>query len=158
LSNHKSSSLREQKSTLIHELTHIVSLNTSQVNPDISEPLCSTKHIRLEEGCAKNNAYITDFFYNFWSSGVSLDDFGQMKYDSKKFITEYATTNVVEDFAESFAFFVLEKDFQNLGNLPKYEKVKFFYGFPELLSMRSEMRQVLGKNIIRAKKNMKNNL
>jgi nitrogen fixation-related uncharacterized protein len=141
LSGYKTSTAKENKATFIHELFHIISLNSAQVVP--GEGSCN--NFKLDEGCANTNSYINTFKNTFWKR-VSKQD-----YEEGKFVTEYAATNEVEDLAESFAFFVLGKDNSELGNKESEQKMKFFYQYPELVSLRSAMRNVIGKDIVRAR-------
>jgi hypothetical protein len=71
-------------------------------------------------------------------------------FNEQQFVTDYATTNVEEDIAESFAFFILESNHQS--DTTRNKKVSFFKTFPELVTMRQEMRSVLAKYAIRLKK------
>lgn len=137
LSGRNDSNEREQKTTIIHELGHIISLNLSQVDPNIEKQNCNTFY--LEEGCTKINSYINNFKNLFWKN-VS-----NQEYDENKFVTEYAASSEVEDFAESFAFFVLEQN-------PTKPKLKFFYSYPEFVVIRSDMRNSLSQGIVRARK------
>ena len=69
-------------------------------------------------------------------------------------MTDYATTNEVEDFAETFAFFVLGKVGQE-GNEIKDQKIRSMYSFPALVQIRLDMRNALSADIVRAKKMLK---
>jgi len=67
------------------------------------------------------------------------------------FVTEYAATNPGEDIAESFTMFVLgSKPVLNIqdkisgGSRKAEEKILFFYGYPELVKLRTAIRQNLG--------------
>jgi len=146
LAGHNTSSEREQKSTIVHELGHIISLNTSQVDPNIQKENC--QNLSLDEGCAKNNSYVNKFWKNFWESTSSRG------YVEGKYVTEYAATNEVEDWAESFAYFVLAKDGRSGGENFADQKVGFMYQFNDLVSIRNGMRNVLSKDIVRAKKSL----
>lgn len=143
LFGHKSSTEREQKATIIHELGHIITLNSSQVKSNIDKGDCPNFYI--DEGCANTNSYVNNFKNTFWK-GVTQQDF-----DENKFVTEYATTNEVEDMAESFAFFVLGNKAN--GANEKEQKINSFYSYPELVSIRNSMRNALSQDIIRARKN-----
>lgn len=143
LAGHKSSNTKEQKATIIHELFHIISLNSEQIDSQISN--CKT--FSIDEGCANENSYLYLFKQKFWPNTSTQE------FDENKFVTEYAATNEVEDLAESFSFFILENNVS--GSLEKDNKLKFFYNFPELAQIRLDMRSVLAKDIIRAR--MSNN-
>jgi hypothetical protein len=141
LYGYKTSTARENKATFVHELFHIVSLNSSQVVPNKDD--CD--NFKLEEGCSNSNSYVNLFKNTFWN-GVSKQEF-----EEGKFVTEYASTNEVEDLAESFSFFVLGKDSNELGDTESDQKLKFFYQFPELIKLRSDMRNTIGRDIVRAR-------
>lgn len=141
LAQHTQSSKVEQKSTLIHELFHIISLNTSQLSQ-----ISSCKTLNLDEGCVNQNSYLYPFWNSYWKNTPKPE------FSESSFVTEYASTNEVEDLAESFAFFVLEKDKDKLGSEEKDSKIKYFYDYPELVDLRSTIRKTLGTDIIRAKK------
>jgi hypothetical protein len=143
LAGRRDSSQREQKATLIHELAHIITLNTSQVKPDFTT--CST--YELSEGCSFKESYINMFYTTYWK-GVTPP----AKYSAEKFVTEYAASEPVEDLAETFAFFVLERDKDKLGNQMKDQKIRLLYNYPELVQMRKDMREVLARDIVRARK------
>lgn len=74
--------------TLVHEFAHLLSLNSEQV---VDDEDCEKGYL-IDEGCAKADSYLNLFYEDFWTGG----NFG--------FVTDYAMTNAVEDFAESFAF------------------------------------------------------
>lgn len=133
---------REQKATIIHELAHVISLNTDQVRDQKDCP-----NLVLDEGCARTDSYINQFWNAFWKNNP------KPTYNSASFITEYAQTDVTEDFAETFAFFVLEKDKSQLGTEIKYQKIAQLYNYPELVSIRDDMRHMLSRAIVRARKN-----
>lgn len=143
LAGRRDSTAREQKATLIHELGHIITLNSSQVNPNMNT--CST--YELAEGCAEKNSLVYAFHNAYWK-GVAEP----ATYDKNKFVTEYAASEPVEDLAETFAFFVLERDKEKLGDQIKDSKIKMLYNYPELVQIRKEMRSVLARDIVRARK------
>jgi hypothetical protein len=140
LSGYRVSDPKERYATLIHELGHIITLNTSQVVPGVDQ--CHT--YAIDEGCAKADSYLNLFVSQFWKNEP------QPVYDPTKFVTEYAATNDVEDLAESFAFFVLEKGGSDATL--RDQKLKFLATYPDLVSIRTQMRKVLTKDIIRARK------
>lgn len=140
LAGYTASTKRENKMTIIHELGHIISLNSSQVNPDAG----NCPNLVLDEGCADKDSAINIFWTKFWK-GIQEPEF-----DQNKFVTEYAATNVTEDFAETFAFFVLEKD-SGFGNSIKDQKIKSLYAHAELVEIRKQMRSTLVRDVIRAR-------
>jgi len=113
--------------TIIHELAHIVTLNTAQVDDDATT--CST--LDLQEGCSQPTSYINQFNSQFWASGESSNP--------ADFVSDYARTNVAEDIAESFTAFVLQD--RPSGNTGADQKIAFFYNYPELVTLRNQLRQ-----------------
>ena len=145
---------RELVATLIHEYAHILSLNESQVehvSTDVAVVECEYNEIILDEGCARGDSYLTGFANEFWPLSLREDahkaytngneeDFSYELYSDKSddFVTEYAATNEVEDFAESFSFFVT----QGSGDVAteRDKKIQFFYRYDELVDLRRHMR------------------
>jgi hypothetical protein len=162
VAGYESSTPRERATTLIHELGHVVTLNASQVNPNVGEDTCITPHFFTGEGCTKAGTYMGDFVNAFWSAsdvrtvgGGAGDnaDAAQKLYDTKPdaFVTDYAATNPGEDIAESFALFIL--DTKNSAPVTVAEKkVAFLYAYPSIVSFRDDMRQALVTGIVRAKR------
>lgn len=70
-----------------------------------------------------------DFKKKFWGS----------KQTSNDFVTEYASNNATEDLAESFVHFVINEKPTAVGK--KYDKIRFFYAYPELVKIRTQLRQ-----------------
>ena len=149
----------ELDATLIHEFAHLLTLNDSQVPGideadffalDRAEQSCSTYF--PGEGCANADSYIHLFVERFWTN--LLDEFGDLEeldddayWDAvdeiterygDHFVTEYAMTNPAEDIAETFAIFVLED--RPTGNTVAEQKLLFLYDFPELVTLRDEIR------------------
>jgi hypothetical protein len=152
--------------SLLHEYGHLLTLNASQVSPDnkvfyypddqaiYEQAANSCSQYFTGEGCSYSNSYMNEFFNRYWSSfyaewqqtrdpqQTQLD----LSYDfywlhANQFLTSYAATNPEEDIAESWAFFILS---------PKPEpdsiasqKILFFYEYPELVSLRQEIRNRL---------------
>ncbi len=134
--------------TLIHEYAHIESLNDTQIDHGIYKP--ESGNIVLEEGTAKEKSYINQFANKFWTKKMLKKQIenpnqgeGDELYDDnpEDFVSVYASTNVAEDFAESFAAFVL-RDKVTDGSIAS-KKIEFFYDFPELLELRNHMRKAI---------------
>lgn len=137
---HQNSDIKEQKATIIHELSHIITLNNDQM----STASGSCWAYETDEWCTKSSSYLNQFYQLFWKTVKNPS------FDEQQFVTDYATTNVEEDIAESFAFFILESNHQS--DTTRNKKVSFFNTFPELVTMRQEMRSVLTKYAIRLRK------
>ena len=140
---------KEMIFTIIHEFTHILTLNSLQIDESILEESCQGYYI--DEGCAKNSAYLNSFYEKFWHNKYKIEEedyYSDKDYDStadknmSDFVSEYATLNPAEDIAESFAFFVLNKK-PNDAETEANQKIIFFYSYPELIKIRESMRSML---------------
>lgn len=155
--------------TLVHEYAHLLTLNSSQVTPDpeifkepnnlslIEEGGAACSDYFPGDGCSHPDSYINEFYQRFW---VDINDewkaIDALQYDedplpyyeglydfyeahTDEFVDDYATTHPAEDIAESFAYFVFSP--MPLGNSIKEQKIAFFYQYPELLELRSNILQ-----------------
>jgi len=155
---------RDLTFTLIHEYGHLLTLNPSQVTPSqavFDHPKSDEIYARefeacptyfSGEGCSQPDSYVNRFFDKFWpeiyaewSEIDSIED-EEAYYDALEafyekyagqFVTDYAPTDPAEDVAETFTFFVLEP--KPDGSTIAEEKVLFFYDFPELVQLRSQI-------------------
>ncbi|OZM56944.1 hypothetical protein CIB95_09240 [Lottiidibacillus patelloidae] len=145
--------------TLIHEYAHVLSLNDKEVeiNEDVffdgDEDLINDireacQNLYLDEGCTNEDSYINQYYEMFWldlqldwEAEVIIDDEESVRqfYErhEEKFVNEYAATNIVEDFAETFTYFVLKP--KPKGENYIEEKLLFFYQFPELVELRAKL-------------------
>lgn len=150
--------------TLIHEFGHLLTLNASQVppsndvfnNPDdngiYQQEVSHCPNYFPGEGCSKPESYINAFHQRFWL-GISeewslinqIDDvdvyYEEMnafysRYQDQ-FVSEYAAADPAEDIAESWSHFVLEPMPQ--GATIAEQKILFFYGYPELVELRTQI-------------------
>lgn len=129
--------------TLVHEYAHILSLNVAQVDPGARS--CDT--LEIAEGCALDSSAIWAFEQQFWldyTDAPSPDnddpdvawEFYQAHEDD--FVSDYAATNVIEDFAESFMTWVIEDD--AAGDSVAASKLAFFDNYPDFVSIRDRIR------------------
>ena len=100
----------------------------------------------LQEGCMNADSYLDDFIDIFWADDEYLQKVRNEEiyaYDDtpKSFITEYAATNPGEDIAESFTYFVLNA--KPTGSTVSDKKLRFFYNYKELDSLRKQIRSRL---------------
>ncbi|MEO1290210.1 MAG: hypothetical protein AAFV93_20865 [Chloroflexota bacterium] len=160
----------ERALTIIHEFGHIVSLNNTQYDTystiisDNEDPLTDDEYfdrleedieacptIAFEDGCAIAGSYIELFTEEFWTEEaveqivyMELDDPAAVFFDENPdaFVTEYAATNPIEDFAESFSYFIGldEDDFPFDDAYEMDAKILWFEQFPELVDMRESIR------------------
>ncbi|NYV27541.1 hypothetical protein HP397_01695 [Streptobacillus felis] len=129
---------------LTHEFAHSFSLNSNQF--DYS---CKLEKVN----CFYDDSYLKEYYNLFWKDGFPENwQDNEMKkpkvfekfYNANRdiFVSSYAANNMYEDFAETFAFFVLNKFPE--GNDVKSYKIKYFYSKPELL----ELKKTILENMI----------
>lgn len=129
---------------LVHEYAHILSLNDTQVDGFVSGE-CPA--LEISEGCANEDSYINQFERKFWSSlnaDPDAEEFGGY-YEGREedFVTEYASTNAIEDFAETFAQYVLKDTTQFEGVAA--DKVQFMVDKPDIRDEVSRIRKAVKK-------------
>lgn len=167
----------ERALTIIHEFGHILALNNTQYDTypsmlgDRAEEMtdsefssafdedvlaCST--IAFEDGCPVAGSYLLLFTQAFWTPESvamivreELDDSAAYFFGENPdgFVSEYAATNPVEDFAESFSYFVGLDEEMLPVNGSEYlldAKVLWFEQFPELVEMRASIRAAANAN------------
>jgi hypothetical protein len=153
LTGYNKSTTRERNLTIVHELGHILSLNMSELS-NIEEEKCLNYY--TNEGCANTDSYLNLFVKKFWNKSdlaqnkKENSEFGSSLFNKSNFVTEYSATNPVEDVAESFAYFVINKDIS--GYDIKDKKIAFFYDYQALSKVRDDMRNAIVSDIIRARK------
>lgn len=85
---------------IAHEYGHILTLNNKkQVDSRIAEADC--KHLHLQEGCLEKESALNQFHELFYQRTDSLP--------KPSHVSDYAHTNIAEDIAESFAFYVAQQ-------------------------------------------------
>ena len=154
--------------TLVHEFAHLLTMNETQMKTNFKEinlpgnsqtyeqaaAACATYYVFA--GCARTDSYMNTFFQRFWpgiyTEWLAIDNEANqntidMKLElfyhkySDQFVTQYAATSPEEDIAESFMYFVFQP--QPSGATVAEQKYGFFYGYPELVSLRTEIRSSL---------------
>lgn len=155
--------------TLVHEFAHVLTLGLDQIDPvylaDDSEAAyrkaeesCRPRFF-IEEGCAKTDSFLNVFFKRFWGGTLSeewesLQVNGQASEDDlyafyerhqESFVTDYAATNVVEDIAESFAYYVFKEP--SASQTLSDQKLQFFSEYPGFVTLRKAIRQNLSSSL-----------
>lgn len=135
------SDLRLFYETIIHEYFHYISLNNTQVEYTFDY---DSNNYREPGLVAKDSAYINQFYHQFWEDIIEDRDIdGENSYyyvrHQDEFVSEYASTSVAEDIAETFIFFIFED--APTGNTLRDEKIKFFYQYEELVQLRDNIRE-----------------
>jgi len=156
--------------TLTHEYGHLLTLNKTQTillpdeygskadreEFDNMRFRCNGRFFSANR-CAIERSYLHDFGNRFWT-GQLYDDWvtAFLQFDEEEivyhaaidefygkypdqFVSLYAATNPHEDIAESWTEFILRQKPE--GNSIAEQKVLFFYDYPELVQMRSDILQ-----------------
>ncbi len=87
---------------LVHEYGHIMTLNVKDeqkhsVFPEVEQKI-ECENLSLFDGCFYENSILNQFNNLFYLSDI--------KYNKPNYVTQYASTNISEDIAETFAFFI----------------------------------------------------
>ncbi|MBL4644378.1 MAG: peptidoglycan-binding protein [Candidatus Pacebacteria bacterium] len=157
---HEFLDLEDFLETLLHEFTHVFTLDGAQLNPYATESECTSTYFAGEDyGCSNKNSYMNTFYKRFWE-GALYDEYQyavgtcqgetclDTEYDfyarhEEKFVSPFAFRGPEEDIAESFTYFVLAEKPEN--NSIWERKLLFFYEFPEMVSLRQELQRGLLK-------------
>lgn len=139
--------------TLMHEFTHVLTLNNTQVG---EQKAGGCEWYDTGNGCALPTSYLTAFVQNFWpkadiAQAQKQENSGLYAKKESSFVTEYAAMSPEEDIAESFALFILEKKPVAESTIAQ-KKVSFFYGYPELISLRNDTRKAIGGVVLERKR------
>lgn len=153
--------------TLIHEYAHLLTLNETQVVPDLDlvfdmfnlglltekAAACETYFTGL--GCSQPDSYIQAFYDRFWADiheewsrvDVLQYDGDEIAYyntlydfykaHQDQFVDDYSVTHSTEDIAEAFTYFVFSPKPQ--GDTIREQKILFFYEYPELVRLREHV-------------------
>jgi len=136
---------RDMASVVLHEYAHILTKNGDQTDYKFRSTYnCKTSYLS-NIGCAKKKSYINAFVKEFWSqSDIEASEENReafYKKNTDKFITEYAAKDPEEDIAESFTQFIVYS--KPTGDDINDQKILFFYDYPELVEMRSRIRDIV---------------
>ena len=157
----------ELLSTIIHEYAHILTLNETQVTYDsalldsytdmeMSDAEYEALLVEVEadcsaaagvfdgEACFMPGSYLFDFYRGFWDwygedalelafEGTLFEDYGT------DFVNDYAATSPTEDFAESFAAWLMPEHEAFLITETVEDKFAFFESQPELMTLRAQI-------------------
>ncbi len=135
-------------STLVHEYAHMLSLGADDTDATATE--CDTEWAGA--GCLLPDADLERFAQQFWADytdapardNVDVDvawDFYQAHEED--FVDDYAATNASEDFAETFAAYVVEPETDTTDSVIA-EKFAFFAALPEYAGARERIRAEFG--------------
>lgn len=131
--------------TVLHEYSHYLTLNDEQVKYTARQ----TASTYNEEGLvAYEGSYLDDFYQRFWADYLDdrlsdMDTYNFFLRHEDDFVTDYASSSPSEDIAESFTYFVLQDEPQP-GDTVWEQKLNFFFDYPQMVSLRQEIRACLG--------------
>lgn len=120
-------SYQDSISTNIHEFAHLLFLNSTQLDP---YKICLKTAYVDDKGCAKTDSYTNQFAKKFGEKYNGI-------YDENLYVTEYASSDLLEDMAETFYMFVLTP--KPDGNTIKDQKILFYYNYDELVLLRANI-------------------
>jgi len=128
-----------------HEFAHILQADDALEGVG-NEPV----YFRMLGLSYRRDSLMGAFLTNFWEGEVervwrrSQAEPGSARrlYEAfpGAFVTEYAATNQLEDFAESFEHFVSFDGPPESGDLPGAAKVRFFWERPDMVALRERLR------------------
>ncbi|MEV8241134.1 NADH:ubiquinone oxidoreductase subunit 4 (chain M) [Microbacterium testaceum] len=130
--------------TLVHEYAHMLSLGEDDTDP--SAIGCDTEW--AGSGCLLPDSDLQRFADRFWAGYTDAPARGNVDADTawdffeaheEDFVSDYAATNVSEDFAETFAAYVVEPDVDATDSVVA-RKFSFFDALPEYASARERIR------------------
>lgn len=159
----------EIRYTLLHELGHILTLDSSQVDSDerlydedydekaqeqIIENIENNCETFYHNGrCAKEDSYLYEYYQQFWQDinkehqNINWEDEKDYKeffnkYEDR-FFNSYQGTSPTEDIADMFSYFVHSHSSISERSDIKHEKINFFYHFDKLINLRTSILENL---------------
>lgn len=121
---------------LTHEFGHIMTLNQAREMDILTGPDdCSRLYIR--EGCAREASALDGFNTAFYDESVTLNE--------PSHVTAYARTNIVEDIAESFAYYISQEDtpISSTDSSGALRKMNFVANLISLNKFRTPIREAI---------------
>ncbi len=137
--------------TIVHEMSHYLSLNDKQVEYFKDEVELSPQNTYNDGQCvAREDSYIQGFYENFWKD---LKDDWETNTENtyffwrheSEFVTAYAATECAEDFAESFCAYVLMESAPTEAIQAKFD---YFDSYPELKEIKKEILEKVKENAV----------
>jgi len=133
---------------IVHELAHVISYESIAGVPLPGSAACHTYF--KARGCPKDNSYLAAFVDEFWTPSGLLRAFNFRNSDNAvtlaedyydrnedEYVSGYAALSPEEDFAESFAQYVVAR--QSSTDTTASEKVRWFEQFAELRDIRQSV-------------------
>ena len=120
--------------TILHEYGHVLLEDETQI--DLSKGTGTHDPATFVEDSFRKNFYDT-----FWS-GLGDTGVGDYEANPTRYVSRYGANYFHEDIADTFAVFVLGGAPQ--GDTVAEEKLRFFWADPDMVALRSAIRQDLG--------------
>lgn len=131
--------------TLINSIGHIAALWNSEIKyitpyDDVEKFIENCNNNFIKQWCLKKSSMLNSFINKFWPkedfyNWVLLNVQG---YSPSIFVSEEAVFNPIEDFSESFVYFVLWE--KPSGVTIRDKKILFFYNFPDAVKLKKAIR------------------
>lgn len=157
-----------QLKVIVHELGHVLHGQNSQkfysgnekkgldVNGCVDGKSFYDKNPveQKSSDCYKKDSYLTGFFSRFYAYEARVDSGDKLLSAvpigkgviSLDFVSRHARSRITEDFAESFAHYILELNTFDKNKGQARMKIDFFKDFTELVSMKQEFRENISKS------------
>lgn len=145
----------EKQYVYLHEFGHIFSMNENQFKKGgmmydlFGETLDNFKE----------DSYMNKFYKQFWNNvekywrdneGKKIEDIDEFySLNEDNFVSHYASTNAYEDFAETFAEFILNKYDADYFTPQTRQKINFFYQYPEIVVLRTQILKNMSERLDR---------
>ena len=116
--------------TMVHEYAHMLTLRTDDLTSNAaSRTRCDG--LRIEIGCAKFGSALVEWHDEFWAETAE-----PAPMDTHKFVSEYASSSVHEDLAESFMAWTLDRVARPSPSAQVRARFAFFENRPEFVEAR----------------------
>ena len=113
--------------TYIHEFAHLLAMRDEEVDYYADEDSC--EGVWTDDLCFREDSYIKHYYDIFYTK--------EQPETLDSYVSEYAMTSISEDFAESFAHFVLTE--QPTATRLVDDKITFFYQYTNLVELRADI-------------------
>lgn len=130
---------------LVHEYGHVMTLNSKyEVETPYSgfeENTCNTV-LTYSEGCFYKNSILNRFNESFYHN--------ETQYNDPHFVTQYASTNITEDIAETFTYYIGQKIINAVGEQSSgaLRKINYVANHPRLKDLKAPIVQGLSNSNI----------
>lgn len=132
--NHQPRDWSKLTYTLLHEYGHVLLEDETQINLRVGE------NTHDPAGFIKGSLRKA-FYDRFWAA-LGASGVGDYEKNPTSYVSRYGANYFHEDIADTFALFLLGG--KPVGDTVAEEKMLFFWEYPEMVALRSAVRQNLG--------------